>query len=198
MHCACTARTPTKGRGSLMKGRFERLIQQLLGAVTGRSVLAYIDFENISNAAFEKVCVVDFRALHDLLLQFGPIAFAYVCTPEFLFRDARNAIPDDLNDLGFEILVCQKDISDSTKIEDTVDQRIIQHGMRSLELMPYVTDVVVIGNDKHMKHLLREVSNHGLRFAILGTDRVSGAIKRLVGIENVHPVPLRGKSEGRL
>lgn len=170
------------------------LFVQFIRAVSlsaGRHVLVYIDYENIADAAFDKGCVVDFRVLHTLLLQFGPIAFAYVCTPDYLFRGARDAIPDDLNDLGYEILVCQKDKADPGKVEDSVDQRIIQHGMHSLVLMPTVTDVVVVGNDRHMKHLRREVVNAGRRFAILGTDKVSGALRRLVGTEHVHEVPLK-------
>lgn len=151
----------------------------------GKSV-TLIDYVNIARAAVEKGSIVDFEELHKLLLKFGEIIFAFVFVPDNYVY----SLPDNLNNLGFEIVLCQKTKDDSDKLEDTVDINIIQAGMKFC-LFNEITDIIVIGHDRHMTFLVKEAKNRKKTVRIIATEKISSILKKVVDMDNIHGLPLK-------
>lgn len=153
-----------------------------------RKAVVLIDLENISQHAVEKGKIVDFETLHNFLLSFGEIIFSFIFLPDHYVY----SLPNNLNDLGFEIILCQKLVEGSGKIEDTVDLRIIQWGMKFIDF-PEVTDIVIVGHDKHMVHLIKEAKNRGKKIGLIGTEKIASTLKKVVDIHDIHDLPLKNK-----
>lgn len=153
-----------------------------------KKIIVLIDLENISQHAVEKGQIVDFEALRNFSLSFGEIIFSFIFLPDHYVY----SLPNNLNDLGFEIILCQKIVEGSDKPEDTVDLRIIQCGMKFIDF-PEITDIVIVGHDKHMVHLIKEAKNRGKKISLIGTEKIAGTLKRIVDIKNIHDLPLKNK-----
>lgn len=153
-----------------------------------KKVLAMVDYENIARSAVDEGKIVDFQKLHELLLSFGEIIFAFVFLPENYI----SSIPADLNLSGFDIVVCQKMTEGSAKAEDNVDMNIIQTGMKFIEF-DEVTDIVIIGDDKHMSHLVREAKNRGKKVSVIGTNNISKILRQVIDMSNIKKLPFKDK-----
>lgn len=148
-------------------------------------IIALIDFENISRHAVEEGKIVDFTKLHELLSKFGEIVFAFVFIPDHYLY----SLPDNLNNLGFDITVCQRLKEESKKAEDSVDINIIQTGMKFTNFEE-ITNIVVVGHDKHMVHLVKEAKNRGKRVHVIGTEKISYILRQVVDVKDIHKLPL--------
>ncbi|MEW5907805.1 MAG: NYN domain-containing protein [Patescibacteria group bacterium] len=153
-----------------------------------RKTIVLIDYENISFKAIEKGEIIDFQKLHEFLLEFGEIIFAFIFLPDHRVY----SLPENLSDLGFEIVLCQKTI-ESDKTEDTVDIHLIQSGMKFCNFSE-ITDIIVVGHDKHMTHLIKEAKNRKKQVSIIGTEKISNVLKQVIDIKNIYDLPLKDKS----
>lgn len=151
-----------------------------------RIAVALIDYDNIVTRATEIGKIVDFGELLKILTKFGEIIFAKVFIP---VRDGRINAPDDLNNFGFEIVACQlmKEgyLIENENLEDTVDIHIILAGLEYISF-DEITDLVIVGHDKHMTHLIKKAKNRKKKVHIVGLDQVSKVLKRVVDIKNIH------------
>ncbi|MBI4692352.1 MAG: NYN domain-containing protein [Candidatus Terrybacteria bacterium] len=157
----------------------------MFGKKKRKKIIALIDFENISRHAVDQGKIIDFKKLHQLLSEFGEIVFAFVFIPDHYVY----SLPDDLNNLGFEIILCQKMKDDSDKLEDTVDINIIQTGMKFC-LFDEITDIVMVGHDRHMTYLIKEAKNRKKVASVIGTEKISSILKQVVDIKNIYDLPL--------
>ena len=156
-----------------------------------RKIVAFVDYENIASAAIEEGKILDFKKLRSELLKIGKIEFAFICIP----ADRIYGLPignGGVIDLGFHILLCPKRRIESDKLEDSVDIHIIQAGLKFLGYNE-ITDVVIVSNDRHMIELAKEVQNSRREVIIFSTDKISSALKRVVGQANIRPAPLQSK-----
>ncbi|MFA4890382.1 MAG: NYN domain-containing protein [Candidatus Paceibacterota bacterium] len=151
-----------------------------------RKIIALVDYKNVARNATEKGKIVDFKKLHELLLEFGEIFLAFVFIPDNYVC----SLPNDLNNLGFEVIFCQKMTEGSDKLEDTVDINMIQIGTRFCYFSE-ITDIVIVGHDKHMAHLIKEAKNRKKKVSIIGTEKISNILRKIVDMENVYNLPLK-------
>lgn len=158
----------------------------MFGKKKRKKIVALIDFENISRHAVDKGKIVDFKKLHELLLDFGEIIFAFVFIPDHYLY----SLPDNLNNLGFDIIICQTLKEESEKVEDSVDINIIQIGMKFTDLEE-ITDIVIVSHDKHMVHLVREAKNRNKEVSVVGTEKISYILRQVVDIKNIYSLPLK-------
>lgn len=149
-------------------------------------VVVLIDYENIFLSAAEKGKIVDFEKLHNFLLEFGEIISAFVFVPDHCIY----SLPDNLNELGFEIILCQKRKIDSEKLEDRVDISLIKMGMKFCYFKE-ITQVVVVTNDGHMSELISIAKNMKKTVSLFGTNKISYVLTKIVALENIHEVPLK-------
>lgn len=151
-------------------------------------LVALIDFENISRHAVDEGKIIDFIKLHEFLSGIGEIIFAFIFVPDHYVY----SLPNNLNDLGFGIILCQKLVEGSEKLEDTVDIHIIQTGMKFINF-PEITDIVIISHDKHMVHLLKEAKNFRKTISIISTEKISQILKKVVDLKNIYKLPLKDR-----
>lgn len=160
--------------------------KQELSLLQEKKIVALIDYENISMAASDDKKFVDFYELHRFLTRYGQLMFAFIFLPEHYLL----TIGEDLNNLGYTIVIPQK-MKAGDKIEDTADINIIQTGMKFLEFSE-ITGIVVVSNDHHMIHLIKEAKNKKKEVFVFGTDKLSNVLRQLPDI-NFGNIPLKDK-----
>jgi uncharacterized LabA/DUF88 family protein len=149
-------------------------------------VVVLIDYENISLSAADKGKIVDFEKLHNFLLEFGEIISAFVFVPDHCVY----SLPDNLNELGFEIILCQKRKIGSEKLEDRVDISLIKMGMKFCYFKE-ITHVVVVTNDGHMSEPISFAKNMKKKVSLFGTSKIAYILTKIVTLENIHEIPLK-------
>lgn len=149
-----------------------------------KRVLVLGDYENLAlNQDFNKI---DWKKLISLILEIGKIDFAFMFAPPYCL----NTLPEEINDWGFEAIMCQKRHKDknSEKLEDTVDIHIIRFGMKFLHHKE-ITDIVILGNDVHMVELIKEARLKKVDVHVWGLNEISSALIRIV--PDAKKVPLK-------
>lgn len=153
-----------------------------------KKVIAFVDLENITQTVVEKGKIIDFEKLSEFIRTFGEVVFADIYIPENYFDFIRSNFYN-LNLLGFRIICCKKMADGSDKIEDTVDINMIKDGMKYLEIAPDITHIVIVGNDKHMAHLINEAKNRKKEVILIGTDEISSVLKKVVSMDKIKLLP---------
>lgn len=150
-----------------------------------RKVVAVVDYENVMRYAVEKGGIVDFIKLNEMILEIGEIIFGFVFVP----LNYVNNLHPDINNCGFEIILCQKQKKDeSDKIEDTVDIHIIQL-LEEFKNFKEITDFVIVGDDGHMINISKKIKNRKKDVTFIGSHNISSIIKRIIG--RYEDIPLK-------
>lgn len=136
---------------------------------------------------------IDFSKLMTDLLKIGMVKHVFLFIPFGSYHD----LPPNINNLGYEIIVCQKmdKISDSEKREDKVDSRM---SLLAQNFLGYedITDVVIMTHDKHSIELASEAvkgRKNVIYFAI--EDEMARELKKFIEDYNinVYPVPKKDR-----
>lgn len=152
-----------------------------------RKTIALIDFENIKKSATIKGGIIDFKKLREMVANIGEILFSFVFIPDHRSVD----LPSDINSEGFEVIVCQRTKDGTGKLEDTVDVHIIKMGMKFCNFQE-VTDIVIVGHDGHMIHLVSEANNRKKKVSSIGIKEVmSKALIRVVDVNDIYDLPIK-------
>lgn len=153
-----------------------------------RCAVVLVDFENIKYNAAIKGGLVDFKKLHEMIKEIGEILFAYVFIPDHKGVD----LPSDINDRGFEIVLCQRTKDDTGNLEDSVDIHMIKKGIKYCNFQE-VSDIVIVGNDGHMIHLVSEVENRGKKVTLIGIKELMSKvlIKVVDSKKDVYDLPVK-------
>jgi len=179
----------------LNRKELEERILQLEKEKERKRVVAFIDFENINKTATEQGKVIDYEKLIEMIRGYGEVIFADIYIPENYFSFIERT-QVNLNLLGFRIICCKKMTEGSNKTEDTVDINLIKDGMKILELFQNLTHFVIIGHDKHMIHLATEAQNRGKELVIIGTEKISHLLKRVVERSKIQRLPVKNNGLG--
>ncbi|TSD02376.1 MAG: hypothetical protein Athens071424_117 [Parcubacteria group bacterium Athens0714_24] len=150
-----------------------------------RKVLALIDYENITKCSVEKGQIVDFKALRNFLKNIGEIMFAFIFLPDHYVY----SLPDDLNNLGYQIVLCQR-LKGQERDKDMVDSQLNLTGSIFCQFSE-ITDIVIVSNDADMVRLAGLAEMRGKRIHVVGTDKLSSVYKKVVDVENIHELPLK-------
>lgn len=118
-----------------------------------RRLVAFIDYDNIDSNLRKHEQRLDFVELMRQFTEIGEVDFAAIFVP----FGSYHSLPK-VNNLGFEIIVCQKmdSLADSEKREDKVDSRMAIMGMNFLRYKE-ITDFVILTHDKHILELVSEI-----------------------------------------
>ncbi|MBU4224173.1 NYN domain-containing protein [Patescibacteria group bacterium] len=118
-----------------------------------RILIAFIDYDNVDSQMRKHNESLDFAELMKQFLEIGEVDFAAIFVP----FGSYHSLPK-VNNLGFEIVVCQKmdSLADSEKREDKVDSRMAIMGISFLRYKE-ITDFVILTHDKHIIELASEV-----------------------------------------
>lgn len=158
-----------------------------------RGLLVLIDYDNIDSHLMMHNQRIDFSELMMDLLRIGKVKHVFLFIP----FGSYHGLPPNINNLGYEIIVCQKmdkiRIDDLDKREDKVDSRMALMAKNFLDYND-ITDIIIMTHDKHSIELAAE--------AIKGDKEVSYfAIKEEMGRDlqdfieeyniNVFPIPTR-------
>lgn len=129
---------------------------RILGRKKKRRLIVLIDYDNVDGCLRRFSGSLDFAELMKSLTEIGEVDFALIFMP----FTAYHSLPK-INNLGFEIVVCQKmDGQTSEKREDKVDSRIALTGMNFLKYKE-ITDFVILTHDKHSIELASEILKKG-------------------------------------
>lgn len=147
-----------------------------------RRVVVLGDYENF--ALGPNFYRIDWEKLRDIILEeIGEIDFAFIFAPSHCL----NTLPEEINDWGFEAVVCQKRRGDSQKLEDTADIHIIRAGMKFLHYKE-ITDIVILGSDLHMAELIREAKLKKVKVHMWSNNDFHPALVRIMPEINKFPL----------
>lgn len=157
-----------------------------------RLAVVLVDFENVKRNATVNGGLVDFEKLRDIITEeIGEILFSFVFIPDH--KDEAIGLPPDINDRGFEIVVCQR-TKDTDKLEDTVDVHIIKMGIKFCNFEE-VSNIVIVGHDGHMSHLVSEAKNRKKRITIIGIkELMSRILTKVVDSKDIYSLPIDRKN----
>ncbi len=156
-------------------------------------LLVFIDYDNIDSHLMNHGKKIDFSELMMDLLKIGKVRHIFLFIP----FGSYHGLPPNINNLGYEIIVCQKmdRIDDPEKREDKVDSRM---ALMSKNFLSYedITDVVIITHDKHSIEMASEAVKGGknvIYFAI--KDEMARELQEFTEDYdiNVLPVPTKGR-----
>lgn len=153
-----------------------------------------IDFDNINSLLSASGKQFDFSGFINELLRLG---FAIDSLRVFIPHISYHALPANINNLGYEIVVCQKlDVNyTSEKREDKVDSYMFM-SLRNFLEYEEITHVIILTHDKHSIELLSEAVKKGKKVIYFGEKEKMNF--RLVDVINqfdipVFPVPSKEK-----
>lgn len=135
----------------------------------GGLVVALIDSDNVDGVLRDSKKKLDFYKLMKEFLKLGKIHFVFLFIP----FGSYHSLPR-VNNLGYEIVVCQKmdtKTKEPEKREDKVDSRMAMVGRNFLDCQEVGT-IVLLTHDKHSLELAGEVLKKGKRL-IYFADRES-------------------------
>ena len=118
-----------------------------------KGLLVLIDYDNIDSHLMSHGRRIDFSKLMIDLLKIGKVKHVFLFIP----FGSYHGLPPNINNLGYEIIVCQKMdmIDDSEKREDKVDSRM---ALMAKNFLSYedITDVVIMTHDRHSIEMAAE------------------------------------------
>ena len=129
------------------------------------SVIAFIDFENAKFTLRDDGQKIDMAGLMLALREIGPVRFALIFVPFGTF----NTLPPQTNNLGFDIVVCQKAGQEGEKREDKVDAHISIWASKFLQDED-VSHIVLVTHDRHSLDIAREVIKSGKQLIYFGDE----------------------------
>ena len=147
----------------------------------GRLVVL-IDYENIARSLIEKGMILDIKELRNFLKKMGEVLFAFIFVPDHYVY----SLPEDLNNLGYQIVLCQK-LKGFDRDKDMVDAQINLIGSVFCQFSE-ITDIVIVSNDADMVRLAGMAELRGKRVHVFGTEKISSVYKRVVDVENIHEI----------
>lgn len=148
-------------------------------------IVAFIDYDNMDSVMrdYDKT-KLDFTALMEEFLKIGRIDFAFLFIPYATYH----SLPQ-VNNLGFEIIVCQKIMAGDQpdKREDKVDSRMAMVG-KSFLGYEEISDVVILTHDKHSVEFASEVIKAGKRLTYFAIKDKMG--KELQDFTDAYNIPV--------
>lgn len=159
-------------------------------------LLVLIDHDNIDGHLRGHGLRLDFSGLMRELLKIGKVKHTLLFIP----FGSYHGLPSDINNLGYEIIVCQKmDISgDSEKREDKVDSRMALMAKNFLDYSE-ITHVVILTHDKHSIEVSSEIVKEGktpIYFAI--ENEMAGELREFIKKYRIKVNPLPKKARATM
>lgn len=158
-----------------------------------KKLVVVVDYQNVAlaNEAVLAHKILDFEMLRQRCLEIGPVAACFLFIPSH-WVDKESVREAEKN--CFFIIACHGvalQAENHHKIEDTVDIQIIKF-VRSLLLdNSDITDIVVVGSDKHMLHFIQPAKWQDKMIHIFSGAELASVLKEVVFSKNIHPLPLK-------
>jgi hypothetical protein len=152
---------------------------------TERFAIALIDYSNLALSDYGMKRFPDLEELFKGFTNIGNVLFAFVFSPYSLAYN----LAEKINDLGFDLVVCQVREKSGSK-KDTVDWQLVRYGWKFLEYKK-ITDIIVVSDDIDMAELAREIKAFNKKFHLFSTPNLSKRLKKLADSDRIYPVPFK-------
>ncbi len=151
-------------------------------------MVVIVDYKNIADEATSKYKILDFKKLREKCLEIVPVIASFVFIPDHWANIASMA---EAQKYGFFIMCCYGIKEYFESIEDSVDIHIIKFVEKILVSNKNITDLCLVGGDKHMNHWIQSAQWVGKKIHIFSGENLSHILREVVSEEDIHQVPLK-------
>lgn len=147
-----------------------------------------VDYKNIADTAAPEYKILDFKKLREKSLEIAPVIACFVFIPDHWANKISMA---EAQKYGFFVMCCYgvKDFPDT--IEDSVDIWIIKLIKDIIIPNRSITDICLVGSDRHMNHWIQSAQWAGKKIHIFSGKNLSHVLKDAVNPDDIHQVPLK-------
>lgn len=153
-----------------------------------RDMAVIVDYKNIADEATPEYKILDFEKLREKCLEIAPTIACFLFVPDHWVNTSSVA---EAQKYGFFIICCYGVKEFSESIEDSVDIHIIKFVEKILVSNKKITDICLVGSDKHMNEWVQSAQWAGKKIHIFTGKKLSHILKETVNSENIHLVPLK-------
>ncbi len=154
-----------------------------------KNMAVIVDYKNVADEATPEYKILDFEKLREKCLEIAPVIACFLFIPDHWVSTVVEA-----QKYGFFVIICygvKEEYFDN--IEDTVDIHIIKFIKDVIISNKNITDICLVGSDKHMNHWVQPAQWAGKRIHIFSGKNLSHILKETVNSEDIHPVPLKDR-----
>lgn len=158
-----------------------------------RKLVVVVDYQNVAlaNEAILAHKILDFEMLRQRCLEIGPVAACFLFIPSH-WVDKESVKEAEKN--CFFVITCHgvsAQNGTNHKIEDSVDIHIIKFVSSLLLDNSDITDIVVVGSDRHMLHFIQPAKWQDKTVHIFSGAELASVLKEVIFSKNIHPLPLK-------
>ena len=152
-----------------------------------------MDYQNVAlaNEAILAHKILDFEMLRQKCLEIGPVAACFLFIPSHWVD--KESVKEAQKNCFFIIACHGLSIREGNhhKIEDSVDIHIIKFVKSLLLDNSDITDIVVVGSDRHMLHFIQPAKWQNKVVHIFSGAELASVLKEVVFLKNISPLPLK-------